>query len=157
MKSLIFLMALAPASGLSLCFAAPQTNGAAGRGADRKKILIVEDNELNLKLLSDLMELQGYDVLNTRQGLEAIRIAAEARPDIILLDIQLPDISGLDVARRLKANEATRPIPVIAVTAFAMHGDEEETLRSGCNAYIAKPINVRDFLRTVERYLRPPG
>ncbi len=103
------------------------------------------------------MELQDHEVLTRRHGLDAVRIAADTRPDVILLDIQLPDVSGLEVARRLKGDEATRSIPIIAVTAFAMRGDEEEALGSGCDAYIAKPINVQDFLRTIERFLRPPG
>ena len=128
-----------------------------GRTADRaivpKKILIVEDNELNLKLLNDLLEFRGYRVLATASGLDAITIAQETRPDLILLDLQLPDVSGLDVARRVKADEATRLTPIVAVTAFAMSGDEQKGLEAGCDAYITKPINVPDFLRTVEIFL----
>jgi two-component system cell cycle response regulator DivK len=126
------------------------------RGDDRrcsKTVLIVEDNDLNMKLFNDLLEAHGYDTLQTRDGVEALRLAREHRPDLILMDIQLPEISGLEVTKWLKEDDDLRAIPVIAVTAFAMKGDEEKIRGGGCEAYIAKPISVASFLRTVERFL----
>jgi two-component system cell cycle response regulator DivK len=118
-----------------------------------KKVLIVEDNDLNMKLFNDLLEAHGYHTLQTRDGVEALKIAREHRPDLILMDIQLPEISGLEVTKWLKEDDDLKSIPVIAVTAFAMKGDEEKIRSGGCEAYIAKPISVASFLRTVERFL----
>ena len=118
-----------------------------------KTILIVEDHELNMKLWSDVLEAQDYALLKTAYGLEAVEIARERRPDLILLDIRLPDISGFEVARRLKADEATRSIPVVALTAFAQTEHQREALASGCDGYISKPVNVVSFLRTVKGWL----
>jgi two-component system, cell cycle response regulator DivK len=115
-----------------------------------RTVLIVEDNELNLKLLNDILEYQGYTVFTTRLGEPALELARQYRPDLILMDIQLPDISGMEATRRLKADEQTRSIPVIAVTAFAMSGDEEKIRASGCDAYVAKPFNVTEFLKVIE-------
>jgi len=120
--------------------------------APRGTILIVEDNELNLKLLKDILDFQGYSTVVTGLGAAAVDLARQHRPDLILLDIQLPDISGEEAARRLKADERTRAIPIIAVTAFAMTGDREKILNSGCDDYISKPFNIREFLALVERY-----
>jgi two-component system cell cycle response regulator DivK len=118
-----------------------------------KKVLIVEDNELNMKLFHDLLEAQGYDILETREGLQALSLAREHRPDLILMDIQLPEISGLEVTKWLKEDEELAPIPVVAVTAFAMKGDEERIREGGCEAYISKPISVVHFLDTIRRLL----
>ena len=118
-----------------------------------KKVLIVEDNDLNMKLFNDLLEAHGYLTLQTKEGVEALRMAREHRPDLILMDIQLPEVSGLEVTKWLKEDEDLRQIPVIAVTAFAMKGDEEKIRDGGCEAYIAKPISVAGFMRTVERFL----
>ena len=118
-----------------------------------KKVLIVEDNELNMKLFHDLLEAQGYDILETREGLQALSLAREHRPDLILMDIQLPEISGLEVTKWLKEDEDLAPIPVVAVTAFAMKGDEERIREGGCEAYISKPISVAHFLETIRRLL----
>src|SRR5579863_2930205 len=120
-----------------------------------KKVLIVEDNELNMKLFHDLLEAQGYSILETRDGLAALSMAREHRPDLILMDIQLPEISGLEVTKWLKDDETLAHIPVIAVTAVAMKGDEERIRAGGCAAYIAKPISVAHFLETVRTYLEP--
>ncbi len=120
--------------------------------APRGTILIVEDNELNLKLLKDILDFQGYSTVVTGLGAAAVDLARQHRLDLILLDIQLPDISGEEAARRLKADERTRAIPIIAVTAFAMPGDREKVLHSGCDAYLSKPLNIREFLALVERY-----
>jgi len=119
----------------------------------RKKVLIVEDNDLNMKLFNDLLVAHGYGTLQTKDGVEALALARQHRPDLILMDIQLPEVSGLQVTRWIKEDAELRTIPVIAVTAFAMKGDEEKMRDGGCEAYIAKPISVTSFLRTVERFL----
>jgi two-component system cell cycle response regulator DivK len=118
-----------------------------------KRILIVEDNDLNMKLLHDLLEAKGYATLQTKDGREALKLARQHRPDLILMDIQLPEVSGLEVTRWIKADDDLTTIPIIAVTAFAMKGDEEKIREGGCEAYIAKPISVANFLQTVERFL----
>jgi two-component system cell cycle response regulator DivK len=118
-----------------------------------KSILVVEDNELNMKLFHDLLEAQGYNVLQSRDGMEALKVARMHKPDLILMDIQLPEVSGLEVTKWLKEDEELRAIPVIAVTAFAMKGDEEKIREGGCEAYISKPISVVNFLETVEKFL----
>ena len=118
-----------------------------------KSVLIVEDNELNMKLFHDLLEAHGYNTLQTRIGIEALQLAREHRPDLILMDIQLPEVSGLEVTKWIKEDEDISSIPVIAVTAFAMKGDEERIRQGGCEAYISKPISVSKFLETVRSYL----
>ncbi len=121
-----------------------------------KKVLIVEDNELNMKLFHDLLEAQGYETLETREGLQALSLARLHRPDLILMDIQLPEISGLEVTKWLKDDEALAGIPVVAVTAFAMKGDEERIREGGCEAYLSKPISVGKFIETVRHFLGNP-
>jgi two-component system cell cycle response regulator DivK len=121
--------------------------------APAKKVLIVEDNDLNMKLFNDLLEAHGYHTLQTKDGVEALRLARQHRPNLILMDIQLPEVSGLEVTKWIKEDDDLRMIPIIAVTAFAMKGDEEKIREGGCEAYIAKPISVASFLRTVERFL----
>ena len=118
-----------------------------------KRVMIVEDNELNMKLFNDLLEAQGYETVQTRNGLEALDLARAHQPDLILMDIQLPEVSGLEVTKWLKEDDSLQRIPVIAVTAFAMKGDEERIRQGGCEAYISKPISVMKFLETVKSYL----
>jgi len=118
-----------------------------------KTVLVVEDNELNMKLFHDLLEASGYNIVQTRNGLEAIDLAREHHPDLILMDIQLPEVSGLEVTKWIKEDDELRAIPVIAVTAFAMKGDEERIRQGGCEAYLSKPISVVTFLDTVKAYL----
>lgn len=118
-----------------------------------KTVLIVEDNDLNMKLFNDLLQANGYRTLQTKDGREAVDIARAHHPDLILMDIQLPEISGLEITRILKEDSDLRGIPVIAVTAFAMKGDEEKIREGGCEGYIAKPISVANFLQTVARFL----
>jgi two-component system, cell cycle response regulator DivK len=118
-----------------------------------KTILIVEDNELNAKLFRDLLTSKGHRILETREGLEAIRIAQTEKPDLILMDIQLPEISGFELIKMLKDDSALLSIPVIAITAFAMKGDEEKIRLSGCDDYLSKPISVGKFFETVHKYL----
>ena len=120
-----------------------------------KKVLIVEDNELNMKLFHDLLEAHGYGTLQTREGMEAIGLARAHHPDLILMDIQLPEVSGLVVTKWLKEDDDLQSIPVIAVTSFAMKGDEERILQGGCEGYISKPISVPHFLETIARYIGP--
>lgn len=118
-----------------------------------KTVLIVEDNELNMKLFHDLLDAHGYHTLQTRNGMEALALARQRRPDLILMDIQLPEVSGLEVTKWLKEDDELRAIPVIAVTAFAMKGDEERIRQGGCEAYISKPISVSMFIETVRRFI----
>jgi two-component system cell cycle response regulator DivK len=118
-----------------------------------KTVLVVEDNELNMKLFHDLLEGIGYRTVETRNGLEAIDLARKHRPDLILMDIQLPEVSGLEVTKWIKEDDDLRSIPVIAVTAFAMKGDEERIRQGGCEAYMSKPISVGKFIETVKTYL----
>jgi two-component system, cell cycle response regulator DivK len=118
-----------------------------------KTVLVVEDNELNMKLFHDLLEANGYNIVQTRNGLEAIDLAREHHPDLILMDIQLPEVSGLEVTKWIKEDDDLRTIPVIAVTAFAMKGDEERIRQGGCEAYLSKPISVAKFLDTVKTYI----
>lgn len=118
-----------------------------------KTVLIVEDNELNMKLFHDLLDVNGYRTVQTRNGLEVLDLARAHRPDLILMDIQLPEVSGLEVTKWLKDDATFAAIPVIAVTAFAMKGDEERIRSGGCEAYISKPISVVTFLETVRRFI----
>jgi len=118
-----------------------------------KRILIVEDNDLSLMLLNDLLKVQGYEIFKTSEGLEAINLARDKQPDLILMDIKLPDICGLDVTRRLKQDDLTKSIPIIAVTAFATPGDETKALESGCDGYITKPVAIQSLLRTIGSFL----
>lgn len=121
------------------------------------RILVVEDNALNLKLLRDLFETQGFEVHEALTGPDGLRLAGSIVPDLIVLDIQLPDLDGLAVAQKLKADPATRAIPILALTAYAMRQDEEAALKSGCDAYVPKPIRTREFLARVKSMLEPPS
>ena len=123
----------------------------------KKTVLIVEDNELNMKLFNDLLEAHGYATLKTSHGIEAMELARAHKPDLILMDIQLPEVSGLEVTRWLKADEELKSIPVIAITAFAMKGDEERIREGGCEAYMSKPISVAKFIATIKTYLESDG
>lgn len=119
-----------------------------------KTVLIVEDNDLNMKLFRDLLGAQDINTIETRDGVKVLDIARENKPDLILMDIQLPEISGLDVTKQLKKEEDLKDIPVIAITAFAMKGDEEKIRKGGCEDYISKPISVVSFLETINKYLK---
>ena len=120
-----------------------------------KTVLVVEDNDLNMKLFHDALEARGYNVLQAKDGMEGWRMAREHRPDLILMDIQLPGVSGLEVTKWLKDDESLKSIPVIAITAFATDGHEEKIRGGGCDAYIVKPISIPSFLQTVERLAKP--
>ena len=118
-----------------------------------KTILIVEDNELNMKLFRDLLEAHDFATLETRDGMEALEMARANKPDLILMDIQLPGVSGLEVTRQIKADDDIKSIPVVAVTAFAMKGDEDRIREGGCEAYIAKPIRIEQLISTVRKFV----
>ena len=128
-------------------------NSPAAVSGQTKTVLIVEDNELNMKLFHDLLEANGYRVLQTRDGLSALDLARHHMPDLIIMDIQLPEVSGIEVTKWLKEDDELKSIPVIAVTAFAMKGDEERIREGGCEAYISKPISVSMFLDTVRQFI----
>jgi two-component system cell cycle response regulator DivK len=122
-------------------------------GGMAKTVLIVEDNELNMKLFRDLLEAHGYQTVGTSNGYEALDLVRSLRPDLILMDIQLPQVSGLEVTGWIKQDPAIAMIPVVAVTAFAMKGDEERIREGGCEAYLSKPISVGKFIETVRRFI----
>jgi len=128
-------------------------------GRARKRILIVEDNLLNMKLFSAMVESQGYEVLQAGDGRAALDLAHRQHPDLIIMDLQLPDMSGLDVTRSLKAASDTSDIKIIATTAYALRGDEEKIQTSGCDGSMAKPIAVSDLLDLIEALLAqsPPA
>ena len=119
-----------------------------------KTVLIVEDNELNMKLFHDLLEAQGYRTVGTRNGIDALDLARKHKPDLILMDIQLPEVSGLEVTKWLKEDDELKSIPVVAVTAFAMKGDEERIRAGGCEAYLSKPISVAKFIETIRHFTK---
>ena len=121
------------------------------------KILVVEDNHANMKLATLLLGHAGYQVLNAETAAEGIAVAREHMPDLILMDIQLPGMDGLEATRLLKGDEATRTIKVVALTAFAMKGDDERMLAAGCDGYIAKPIEYKNFLAQVAKLLTEDG
>jgi len=118
-----------------------------------KTILIVEDNELNMRLFNDILQASGYHTLQTADGSEAVTLTEEHRPDLILMDMRLPGISGMEATQLIKANEELRHIPIVAVTASALKGDEEKILAGGCDGFIAKPISIPTFLATVAHFL----
>lgn len=119
----------------------------------KKLVMIVEDNALNLKLFRDLLEAHGYATLHTHDGFQVLDLARTNHPDLILMDIQLPEVSGIEITGWLKADEELKSIPIIAVTAFAMRGDEEKIRAAGCDDYLSKPIAVHQFIATVKKYL----
>jgi two-component system, cell cycle response regulator DivK len=118
-----------------------------------KKVLVVEDNELNLKLFNDLLEANNYKVFQNKTGVGVLEFCRADRPDLIIMDIQLPNISGLDLIEQLKMHEDLSKIPVIAVTAFAMQGDKQNILSAGCEEYLSKPISIGIFLETIRKYI----
>ncbi|MDP9127591.1 MAG: response regulator [Pseudomonadota bacterium] len=120
-----------------------------------KLVLIVEDNDLNTKLFRDLIEAHGYRTLHTHDGMEVMDMARQNKPDVIVMDIQLPEVSGLEVTKWLKNDAELKHIPVIAVTAFAMKGDEEKIRAGGCQEYLSKPITVHEFIGAIKRFLEP--
>lgn len=122
-----------------------------------KKVLVVEDNELNMKLFCDLLDAFGYKTVESRDGLKAIDLAREHKPDLIIMDIQLPEVSGLDLTRWIKDDSAINQIPIMAVTAFAMRQDERLVREAGCEAYMSKPIQMKAFISEVKKLTNPRG
>jgi two-component system cell cycle response regulator DivK len=114
-----------------------------------ERILVVEDNELNMKLFRDVLVATGYRTLEATSGGEAVELATEHEPDLVLMDIQLPDLGGVQALGRLRANDRTASIPVLALTAQAMDGDRERFLAAGFDGYLSKPVNVRELIGTV--------
>jgi two-component system, cell cycle response regulator DivK len=119
-------------------------------------VLVVEDNEMNMKLFRDVLRASGYRTLEATTGSAAIGLAAEHSPDLVLMDVQLPDIDGVEALRRMRADEQTRSLRVLAVTAQAMHGDRERCLQAGFDGYVSKPVDVVELLRAVGEHLRRP-
>jgi two-component system cell cycle response regulator DivK len=117
-----------------------------------EQILVVEDNEKNMKLFRDVLVATGYRTLEATTGAQAVELAVEHAPALVLMDIQLPDIDGVEALARLRADERTAPIPVLALTAQAMHGDRERFLASGFDGYISKPVNVVELVGTVQEH-----
>ncbi len=118
-----------------------------------KKILVVEDNETNMYLIKFILEKSGYEVIEAREGAAGVELAIKEKPDLIIMDIQLPDIDGLEATKRIRASEADDDIPIIALTSFAMAGDRERALAAGCTGYIEKPINPETFMAEIEKHL----
>jgi two-component system cell cycle response regulator DivK len=125
--------------------------------AAAKKVLVVEDNELNMKLFCDLLDAFGYETVQSRDGLRAVDLTREHRPDLIIMDIQLPEVSGLDLTRWIKDDASIADIPIMAVTAFAMRQDEQHVREAGCEAYMSKPIQMMPFINTVKQLTSPRG
>ena len=119
-----------------------------------KNVMVVEDNEKNRKLMRVVLKAKGYNIIEAATGEEALNLLKNQKPDIILMDIQLPGIDGLTLIRQIKASVITKDIPIIAVTAYAMKGDEQKILDTGCNAYISKPINTQELPLIVEKYIK---
>jgi two-component system cell cycle response regulator DivK len=118
-----------------------------------KRILMIEDNEDNRRILRDLLTSKGYDVIEAEDGIDGVRAAETFRPDLILMDIQLPGIDGYEATRRIKANSESRKIPIIVVTSYALSGDDVRAFEAGCDAYVAKPFSPRDILSKIREYL----
>ncbi|OYW43741.1 MAG: two-component system response regulator [Rhodobacterales bacterium 12-64-8] len=116
-----------------------------------KKVLVVEDNELNMKLFCDLLDAFGFETVQSRDGLKAVELARANKPDLIIMDIQLPEVSGLDLTRWIKDDTSIKTIPIMAVTAFAMRQDERLVREAGCEAYMSKPIQMTAFIAEVKR------
>jgi two-component system cell cycle response regulator DivK len=122
-----------------------------------ERVLVVEDNEKNMKLFRDVLIATGYRTLEATTGARAVEVAAEHAPDLVLMDIQLPDLDGVEALGRLRADERTASIPVLALTAQAMHGDRERFLAAGFDGYLSKPVDVVEFVRAVRQHCDGPS
>jgi len=118
-----------------------------------KRILVVEDNETNFYLISFILEKKGYEVIQAKSGEEGVEVAIKEKPDLILMDIQLPGIDGMEATRRIRNSKANSKVPIVALTSYAMAGDKEKALAAGCTGYIKKPINPETFIAEIEGYL----
>jgi len=119
----------------------------------KKVVLIAEDDPKNMKLVRDLLQVKGYSILKATNGKQSVEIAKEKKPDLILMDILMPVMDGLKATKILKADEATKEIPIMALTSYTMFGDEHGILEAGCDGYMMKPIDTREFLKRVDEYL----
>jgi two-component system cell cycle response regulator DivK len=122
-----------------------------------KRVLLVDDNPANLHLVRFILKKNGYDVIEAENGLDGVRVAIEEHPDLVLMDIQLPDIHGLEATRRIRESKTACKIPIVAVTSYAMTGDKEKALEAGCDGYISKPINVDTFIEDIQRFIAVPS
>jgi two-component system cell cycle response regulator DivK len=118
-----------------------------------KKILVVEDNETNTYLISFILRRNGYEVIEARTGEEGVEFAIKEKPDLVIMDIRLPGIDGLEATKRIRESEVDEKIPIVALTSYAMIGDKEKALKAGCTGYIEKPINPETFMAEIEKYL----
>ena len=118
-----------------------------------KRMLVIEDNETNMYLIRFMLEKSGYEVIEAREGAVGVELAIKEKPDLIIMDVQLPDIDGLEATKRIRASEADTEIPIVALTSYAMAGDRERALAAGCTGYIEKPINPETFISEIEKYL----
>jgi two-component system cell cycle response regulator DivK len=118
-----------------------------------KRILVVEDHEDNRRIMRDLLTSSGYEVIEAVTGVEGVTAAETHRPELILMDIQLPGIDGYEATRRIKANPSLRKVPIIVVTSYALSGDDEKAFEAGCDAYVAKPFSPRDLLAKIREYV----
>jgi len=118
-----------------------------------KRVLVIEDNEANMYLMEFMLKKNNFEVIQARDGLAGIQKATTEKPDLIIMDIQLPDINGLEATHKIRENETTRNIPIVAVTSYAIKGDREKALAAGCTGYIEKPINPEVFLQSINSYL----
>lgn len=117
------------------------------------RILVVEDNEMNMQLFEYLLEEGGFEIIKATTGEEALKLATESKPDLILMDIHLPGMDGLSVVRELKAGGEMEGVPILALTAHAMRGDKDRFLQAGCDGYISKPIDVKTFIPSIQQFL----
>lgn len=120
----------------------------------KPKVLIVEDNDLNLKLFYDLLMIQNYNVITSKDGIGILHLVQQERPNLILMDIQLSGVSGIDLIQELKQNDDTASIPIIAITAFAMKNDEAKICASGCDMYLPKPVSIELFFQTLHKFIK---
>jgi CheY-like chemotaxis protein len=118
-----------------------------------KKILVVEDNQINMYLCCRIIKSSGYEVIETRTGEEGVALTIKERPDLIIMDIQLTGIDGLETTKRIRESKADSKVPIIALTSYAMAGDKEKALKAGCTGYIEKPINPETFIAEIKKYL----
>ncbi len=118
-----------------------------------KRILVVDDDETNMYLIKFMLQKSGYEVIEAMEGTMGVELAIKEKPHLVIMDIQLPDIDGLEATKRIRASEADAEIPIVALTSFAMVGDREKALAAGCTGYIEKPINPETFITEIEKYL----
>jgi two-component system, cell cycle response regulator DivK len=133
--------------------AAPASEGVASATFMNRRILVVEDHEDNRRILRDLLSSRGYDLVEAEDGEQALAMAEDSRPALILMDVQIPLLDGYEVTRRLKSNPALSGIPIIVVTSYALSGDESKARAAGCNAYVSKPYSARKLLAKIQEYV----